>query len=103
AAVRHQNLGIGHSQECRVSNGSEVRVWQDGSSTAKAFDAKRETDLARQALRAVGIDSPVQYDEVTTSTNDTALVWAERGEPEWSVVLAGHQTGGRGRLGRTWE
>src|SRR5262249_50431271 len=27
---------------------------------------------------------------------------AEAGEPEWTLVAAGHQTEGRGRLGRTW-
>ncbi len=27
---------------------------------------------------------------------------AEDGDPEWSLVAAGHQTQGRGRLGRSW-
>jgi BirA family transcriptional regulator, biotin operon repressor / biotin---[acetyl-CoA-carboxylase] ligase len=41
------------------------------------------------------------YDEVG-STNDLAMRAAERGEPEGSVFIAGAQTTGRGRLGRTW-
>jgi BirA family transcriptional regulator, biotin operon repressor / biotin---[acetyl-CoA-carboxylase] ligase len=55
-----------------------------------------------RAVRAAGIDaSPVWVDE-TGSTNDDALRLAEEGAPEWTVVAAGHQTRGRGRLGRSW-
>jgi len=38
----------------------------------------------------------------TTSTNTVALDAAAAGEPEGYVVVADHQTAGRGRLGRTW-
>src|SRR6266540_6240672 len=72
------------------------------SSTGRAVEERRERRALRGALRAAGIDAPVHYDEVTESTNTTALDMAARGEPEWTVVAAGHQTGGRGRLGREW-
>ncbi len=36
------------------------------------------------------------------STNDLAAAAAERGEPEGTTFVAGAQTAGRGRLGRTW-
>jgi BirA family biotin operon repressor/biotin-[acetyl-CoA-carboxylase] ligase len=36
------------------------------------------------------------------STNAYALAAARRGEPEGLVVVADHQTAGRGRLGRSW-
>ena len=36
------------------------------------------------------------------STNDLASAAAERGEPECTTFVAGAQTSGRGRLGRTW-
>ncbi len=36
------------------------------------------------------------------STNDTARRLARDGAPEGTVVVAEEQTGGRGRLGRTW-
>jgi BirA family biotin operon repressor/biotin-[acetyl-CoA-carboxylase] ligase len=39
----------------------------------------------------------------TRSTNDLALREAQNGAPEGFSVLAEHQTGGRGRMGRTWE
>jgi BirA family biotin operon repressor/biotin-[acetyl-CoA-carboxylase] ligase len=72
------------------------------SSTERAFRERRETRGLRQALKEIGIDAPVHYDEVTASTNATALRLAELGYPEWTIASAGHQTAGRGRLGRTW-
>jgi BirA family transcriptional regulator, biotin operon repressor / biotin---[acetyl-CoA-carboxylase] ligase len=36
------------------------------------------------------------------STNDLAIRAAERGAPEGTVYVAGAQTAGRGRLGRSW-
>lgn len=56
-----------------------------------------------QALAAISVTAPVRSDEVTASTNATALELAAQGAPEWTLVAAGHQTAGRGRLGRTWE
>ena len=38
----------------------------------------------------------------TASTNTVALAAAAAGEPEGYVVVADHQTAGRGRLGRAW-
>jgi BirA family biotin operon repressor/biotin-[acetyl-CoA-carboxylase] ligase len=60
-------------------------------------------DILRRAVRDAGLDAPVVYAEVTESTNRTALALADQGTPAWTVVGAGHQTEGRGRLGRTWE
>ena len=60
-----------------------------------------EAELER-ALAATGLHAPVRFDEVTGSTNATALELAEAGTPEWTLVAAGHQTHGRGRLGRAW-
>jgi BirA family transcriptional regulator, biotin operon repressor / biotin---[acetyl-CoA-carboxylase] ligase len=56
-----------------------------------------------RAMRSAGIDAPGRYRPVIDSTNAAALAWASQGAPEWSVVAAGHQTAGRGRLGRRWE
>jgi len=39
----------------------------------------------------------------TVSTNEEAKRLARNGAAEGTVVVAGRQTGGRGRLGRTWE
>jgi BirA family biotin operon repressor/biotin-[acetyl-CoA-carboxylase] ligase len=59
-------------------------------------------DLDR-ALASAGLTAPVRADEVTGSTNATALRMAEEGAPEWTLVAAAHQTEGRGRLGRSWQ
>jgi BirA family biotin operon repressor/biotin-[acetyl-CoA-carboxylase] ligase len=59
------------------------------------------TELER-AFADLGLEAPVRFDEVTGSTNATALEMAEAGAPEWTLVATGHQTAGRGRLGRTW-
>lgn len=56
----------------------------------------------RRALERIGVEAPVRFDEVTRSTQLTALALAEAGAPEWTLVAAGHQTEGRGRLGRDW-
>lgn len=39
----------------------------------------------------------------TGSTNDDLMALGRQGEPEGIVLVAGHQTGGRGRHGRTWS
>lgn len=59
-------------------------------------------DALLRALERVGRRAPVRFDEVTPSTQATALAMAADGAPEWTLVVAGHQTHGRGRLGRTW-
>lgn len=57
----------------------------------------------RSALRRIGADAPVRFDEVTASTQETAETLAAAGAPEWALVGARHQTAGRGRLGRSWS
>ena len=59
-------------------------------------------DLER-VLVAAGCAAPAQWDETTGSTNATARARAEAGDPEWTLVAAGHQSEGQGRLGRSWE
>jgi BirA family biotin operon repressor/biotin-[acetyl-CoA-carboxylase] ligase len=59
--------------------------------------------VLRHALEQIGVEAPVRFDEVTGSTNLTALRLAAEGAPEWTLVAAAHQTEGRGRLGREWR
>lgn len=53
-------------------------------------------------MRRAGIDTTPVWLERTGSTNDDGRRLAEDGAPSWTVVAAGHQTAGRGRLGRSW-
>lgn len=55
-----------------------------------------------RALHLAGLSAPAHWHEITGSTNALAAGLADDGAPEWSLVGAGHQTAGRGRLGRTW-
>jgi len=59
------------------------------------------------ALRATGarrgrFGDPLFYVHETTSTNDLAAAYAERGAPEGATVVAAAQTAGRGRRGKSW-
>jgi BirA family transcriptional regulator, biotin operon repressor / biotin---[acetyl-CoA-carboxylase] ligase len=53
-------------------------------------------------VRRAGIDTTPVWLHRTGSTNDDARRLAEDGAPAWTLVAAGHQTAGRGRLGRSW-
>lgn len=55
-----------------------------------------------RALHLAGLSAPALWHEVTGSTNAVAAGLADSGAPEWTLAGAGHQTAGRGRLGRTW-
>ena len=56
-----------------------------------------------RAAKSAGIEAASHYLEVTGSTNTELLALAEQGAPAWTVLAAGHQVAGRGRLDRTWE
>jgi BirA family transcriptional regulator, biotin operon repressor / biotin---[acetyl-CoA-carboxylase] ligase len=58
--------------------------------------------VVTEAVRAARLDAPVHFFDVTDSTNTDLLRLAEEGAPEWTVVVAGQQVAGRGRMGRTW-
>lgn len=44
----------------------------------------------------------IHYESTITSTNDVLKQMAAQGAPHGTVLIAGHQTKGRGRLGRTF-
>lgn len=59
-------------------------------------------DAARIALADTRF-ADVRWVAETGSTNQDVMELARQGEPEGIVVVADHQTAGRGRRGRTWE
>jgi len=59
-------------------------------------------DLIRVASQVRFLGVPVEAHESLGSTNDEVFRRAEEGAPQGLVVLARHQTAGKGRLGRTW-
>jgi BirA family transcriptional regulator, biotin operon repressor / biotin---[acetyl-CoA-carboxylase] ligase len=58
--------------------------------------------LAATAARRGHLGSSIHYFSETTSTNDVAAVYADRGASEGTTIVAAAQTAGRGRLGRAW-
>ncbi|MGE5127128.1 MAG: biotin--[acetyl-CoA-carboxylase] ligase [Betaproteobacteria bacterium] len=63
-----------------------------------------DTGGLERALAARGAPLParLEWHESLVSTNDRLKELARDGAPEWTVVLADVQTGGRGRAGRGW-
>lgn len=66
----------------------------DGVDIARAIEAARD--------RLGTFAATVEYYREVGSTNDVAASRAAAGASEGAVVIAGAQTAGRGRLGRTW-
>jgi BirA family transcriptional regulator, biotin operon repressor / biotin---[acetyl-CoA-carboxylase] ligase len=69
--------------------------------------AERLPDEFATALAATVADrgqfgGRLSYSSEVGSTNDLAAAAADRGAPEGTTFVAGAQTAGRGRLGRTW-
>jgi BirA family biotin operon repressor/biotin-[acetyl-CoA-carboxylase] ligase len=60
------------------------------------------TALAMAGDRAGIFTQQVLWYPDVGSTNDVAATFADRGEPEGTVVIADGQTAGRGRHGRAW-
>ena len=62
-------------------------------------------DLSEQAIRESlrgEWGRTMRFYEEVGSTSSEALEWTEAGGPEGAVVVADHQTAGRGRRGRSW-
>jgi BirA family transcriptional regulator, biotin operon repressor / biotin---[acetyl-CoA-carboxylase] ligase len=60
-------------------------------------------DEVLQGLKTRKFRGPVYHFETLDSTNNYAKELGARGAPEGTLVTAEAQTGGRGRLGRTWN
>jgi BirA family biotin operon repressor/biotin-[acetyl-CoA-carboxylase] ligase len=77
----------------------------DGSLTSM-IDAEKSAaeagDRARAALEGTRF-ADVRWVAETGSTNTDALELARQGEAEGVVLVADHQTAGRGRRGRSWQ
>jgi BirA family biotin operon repressor/biotin-[acetyl-CoA-carboxylase] ligase len=68
-------------------------------------DAAVDPALTREfaaCLPGGRLAGPLRAYRAVPSTQDVARAWADAGAPEGAVVLADHQTAGRGRRGRRW-
>jgi BirA family biotin operon repressor/biotin-[acetyl-CoA-carboxylase] ligase len=62
-----------------------------------------DIDHIRASLRTERIGRRIEHVESTCSTNDEAWERINEAGADGLVVLAEHQSAGRGRLGRTWQ
>ena len=70
-------------------------------STPKGYRLESSPD-ALFSWEFVGRESKIHYFPVVTSTMDIARDLARRGCPDFTIVIAGRQEKGRGRLKRNW-
>ncbi|MDE0466811.1 MAG: biotin--[acetyl-CoA-carboxylase] ligase [Candidatus Poribacteria bacterium] len=57
----------------------------------------------RATLQTAFIGCQTEYHSQVTSTNDIAITRGKTGAAEGTLIIAEHQTAGRGRYGRRWE
>jgi BirA family biotin operon repressor/biotin-[acetyl-CoA-carboxylase] ligase len=71
--------------------------------SAVTHDLSALNDPQRRKELATNLNIPyVEYHDEIDSTQNRVRELAESGAPDWAVVLADHQTAGRGQHGRTW-
>ncbi len=57
----------------------------------------------RATLQTAFIGCQIEHHSQVASTNDIALARGKTGAAEGTLIIADHQTAGRGRYGRNWE
>ncbi len=70
--------------------------------TRKA-DSDLTPDRIRDALRTPVLGRRLEWRQEAPSTNGVALELAQSDAPHGTLIVADHQTAGRGRLGRVWH
>ncbi len=66
----------------------------------RGFETALVSQLSQPATRLLG--RPLRFLDTIDSTNTSAAKLAREGAAEGTIVIADAQTGGRGRLGRSW-
>jgi len=111
--MMHQSAGIVSGETLSEALGiSRVSIWKHIKklqglgyvieSTSKGYRLGDEPDTA-YAWELPRFEDRVHYLDETESTMETARDLARGGCPDFTVVIAGRQTGGRGRLRRVWD
>lgn len=72
-----------------------------GSATEPSEPASNRLPLSSAAARRAGLP-PLLHTVSTGSTNDDLALAARRGDRTPAILVADHQTAGKGRLGRRW-
>ncbi len=101
-----EKLGISRAAVWKVVQSLQNQGLAVESVRGKGYRLTQEPDLfTKEALRLHVKDKsiPIMVFEEVKSTNTEAKKWALEGAPHGAVVVSKMQTGGRGRLGRTFE
>lgn len=67
------------------------------------FTLDNKTKNAYTTLQTAFIGCQIEHHHQVASTNDIAIARGKAGAVEGTLVIAEHQTAGRGRYGRKWE
>lgn len=99
-------LGCTRGAVWKAVRGLEAEGWRIDAVTNKGYCLARENDVLsadgiKKYLACKDITDVIVY-HVTDSTNIQLKALAADGAPEGTLVVAGEQTAGRGRLGRSF-
>ena len=67
------------------------------------FSLGTKTEDVRATLQTVLIGCQTEHHSQVASTNDIAIARGKAGAAEGTLIIAEHQTAGRGRYGRKWK
>lgn len=100
------DLGISRNSVWKAVKALQDKGYEIGAVTNKGYILSEKNNLisaqsVRKFITAANID--IEYRDSVTSTNTLLKKMAENGEKEGYVLLAGEQTAGRGRLGRSFS
>ena len=117
--LRNSREYISGQELCRQFGVSRTAVWkiinqlkEDGyeidAVTNKGYKLVSYPDILNKheiasRMQTKWVGREVVFLEETGSTNTEARVLAEKGYEHGTLVVAGHQTGGKGRRGRNWH
>ncbi len=101
-----EKLGISRAAVWKAVQGLQNQGLAVESVRGKGYRLTQTPDLfTKEALRLYIKDKniPIMVLDEVNSTNTEAKKWALDGAPHGAVIVSKKQTGGRGRLGRTFE
>ncbi|MCR4589018.1 MAG: biotin--[acetyl-CoA-carboxylase] ligase [Lachnospiraceae bacterium] len=117
--LRENPEGVSGQNICDACNVSRTAVWkvirklqEEGyeieavrNKGYRLLSAPEQVDEAeiRSHLHTAWAGRSIVWKEVTGSTNTDAKHLSEQGAPDGTLVAAGTQEGGRGRMGRVWQ
>lgn len=98
-------LGISRAAVCKAVTSIKKGGYEISSATNKGYTLCKSNDVLTQSILRQNYSlktAAVFYEDTLPSTNTTAKALAESGAAHGSIVVAARQTGGRGRLGKTF-